>query len=315
MKKIMLIVGALALTTAAIAQDKKTYKTKFGGEGKRVVLYIGAKSVSVEGYDGDEVIIEAENVPQIPKEAEGLRPVGTGGLDNTQIGLSVNVIDNALNISTVLKGEATYKLRIPRELGLQTKSKNATYWGEESPLRVQGLSGNIDIMTIQDNIELIDVTGPIVANSNRGKIKVVFNEKMSDKPSSFAAHGDNIDISVPETAAILFSVAAREGNFFTDLELKPYTAPKKEELRKGNVIEPAKGTVVIGGFAMKTDLAQMQADVAQKNTQLSDKYLRGWYSSDDQTPQYVLNEPKTFIKIMTTSGNIYLRKSNGQNKK
>ena len=314
MKKIMLIVGALALTTAAIAQDKKTYKTKFSGVGKRVVLYIGAKSVSVEGYDGDEVIIEAENVPQIPKEAEGLRPVGTGGLDNTQIGLSVNIIDNALNISTVLKGEATYKLRIPRELGLQAKSKNAAYWGEESPLRVQGLSGNIEIMTNQDNIELIDVTGPIVANSNQGKIKIVFNEKMSDNPSSISAFGDNIDISVPETAAILFSVAAREGNFFTDLDLKSYTAPKKEDVRKRNAFESAESTV-IAGVGTQTNLAQMQADVAQKNAKLSDQYLRSWYSSDDQTPQYVLNEPKTFIKIMTTSGNVYLRKNNGQKKK
>ena len=314
----MLIVGALALTAAAIAQDKKTYKTKFGGEGKRVVLYIGAKSVSVEGYDGDEVIIEAENVPQIPKEAEGLRPVGTGGLDNTQIGLSVNIIDNALNITTVLKGEATYKLRIPRELGLQAKSKNTAYWGEESPLRVQGLSGNIEIMTNQDNIELIDVTGPIVANSNQGKIKIVFNEKMSDKPSSISAHGDNIDISLPETAAILFSVAAREGNFFTDLDLKPYTAPKKEDKNKSSVIEEIPKSTVIAGVGTQTNLAQIQAGLAQKSkstTILSDQYLRGWYSSDDQTPQYVLNEPKTFIKIMTTSGNVYLRKSNDQKKK
>ena len=309
MKKLLLIVGALAIAATTFAQDKKTFKTKFSGAGKRVMLNLNAKTISVEAYDGDEVIIEAENIPQIPKEADGLRPVGVGGLDNTQIGLSVNVVDNTLKINTVLKGEAIYKLRLPRELGLQIKSNNSWCCDGEVPLRIQGLAGDIEVATNQRDLEIVDVTGPIVANSQQGKIKIVFNDKISEKPSNIVASGDNIDITISEKVNVLFTVAAREGNFFTDVDLKPYNPPAKQS---GKENKPDEFGWTDSKKVANETLAQMQASVAQANVNVGDALLdvyrkEAWFNNSNFT-KYLLNEPKTIISIQTTHGNVYLRK-------
>ncbi|TAE99749.1 MAG: hypothetical protein EAZ80_04535, partial [Runella slithyformis] len=265
----------------------------------------------------DEVIIEAENVPPIPKEADGLQPVGAGGIDNTQIGLSVNIVDNHLKISTVLKGEATYKLRIPRELGLQTKGNNDCYCNEEAAFLIKGLTGDIEVKSNQRDLEIIDVTGPIVAQSQRGKIKIVFSDKMPEKPSSIAASSDNIDITVPEKANVLFSVAVRQGNFFTDVDLKPYNPPAKPTTKENTSSKgsdswdnpPAKPTTRENVLRTTESLAQMQASVAQYNTEgyAFPSSNDAWFNSSNSI-KYSLNEPKTLIGIQATQGNVYLRK-------
>ncbi len=260
----MLLVCALVIAGSTYGQDSKTFKTKFSGANKRVIMDIDAKQLDIEGYSGDEVIIEARNVPDVPKEADGLRPLSAAGVDNTNVGLSANTNGDVLKINVVMKGKALYKIKVPKELGLIVKKRNSCSCNETG-MSIAGMEGSIEVNTNYEAITLTNVTGPIVANSSQGEIKVVFDDKMPDKPSSIVSYGGNIDVTVSEKAKILFSISSSDGNMFTDLDLKPYTPDAKTLEEEKKVIDELRSS------ATAAKRAQFDRDVA----------VSGWKSKQD----------------------------------
>jgi len=172
MKKYIFLIGALVATYSLLAQEERSFKTKFNGSGKTVVFNIDAKQLDIEGYNGDEIIFEASGLPQVPKEADGLRPLSAAGVENTNIGLSVNANGNTLNVVTVMKGKAIYKIKVPKELSIVCKKRNSCSCNETG-MSITGMEGGLEINTNYEDITLIDVSGPVVANSNQGKVKVI----------------------------------------------------------------------------------------------------------------------------------------------
>lgn len=251
----MLFVCTLAIAGSTFAQDAKTYKTKFSGANKRVIMDIDAKQLDIEGYSGDEIIIEAADLPSVPKEADGLRPLSAGGVDNTGAGLSVYPNGDVLKINVVMKGKALYKIKMPKELALIVKKRNSCSCNETG-MSITGMEGSIEVNTNYEDITLTNVSGPVVANSSQGKIKVVYDDKMPDKPSSIVSYNDNVDVTVSEKAKVLFSISSSDGNMFTDLDLKPYTpAPDVKALdeQEKKVLEEARA-------AKRTQISSWSAD-------------------------------------------------------
>ncbi len=260
----MLLVCALVVAGGTYAQESKTFKTKFSGANKRVIMDIDAKQLDIEGYSGDEIIVEALNVPNVPKEADGLRPLSAAGVDNTNIGLSTNVTGDVLKITVVMKGKALYKMKIPKELGLVVKKRNSCSCNETG-MSISSMEGSIEVNTNYEAITLTNVTGPVVANSSQGEIKVIYDDKMPDKPSSIVSYGGNIDVSVSEKAKVLFSISSSDGNMFTDLDLKPYIPDAKALEEEKKVAEELRNN------ATAAKRAQYDRDVT----------VSGWKSKQD----------------------------------
>jgi len=262
MQKFMLFVCTLAIACNTYAQDAKTYKTKFSGVNKRVIMDIDAKQLDIEGYSGDEIIIEATDVPSVPKEADGLRPLSAGGVDNTGAGLSVYPNGDVLKINVVMKGKALYKIKMPKELALVIKKRNSCSCNETG-MSIIGMEGSIEVNTNYESITLTDVSGPIVANSHQGKIKIIYDEKMPDKPSSIVSYNSNVDVTVSEKAKVLFSISSSDGNMFTDLDLKPYTPDPKVLEEEKKVMEEARASkrAQISTWS-SDDKAKQEAEIA-----------------------------------------------------
>ena len=339
MKTASFFIALFVVATTVVAQDAKVFKTKFNGPGKSLVMNIDAKQLDMEGYNGDEVIIEAKDVPSVPKDAEGLRPLSATGVDNTNIGLSVNANGNTLTITTVMKGKTMYKIRVPKELGITVKKRHSCSCNEDG-MSISGMEGPLEINTNYEAIKLTDVSGPIVANSQQGKIKVIFNDKMPDKPSSIVTYGNDVDVTVPDKAKVLFSISSANGNMFTDLDLKSYTTPTKtegsvEEKRALDAVIAQRDadrdrTVTVNGYASSSGWGQSRTfsgsaasasapapssvyvwdgNEWNANSIISTNGLSyAWLDSDKSFPKYVLNEPQTKIMLRTTQGNVYLRK-------
>ena len=339
MKTASFFIALFVVATTVVAQDAKVFKTKFNGPGKSLVMNIDAKQLDMEGYNGDEVIIEAKDVPSVPKDAEGLRPLSATGVDNTNIGLSVNANGNTLTITTVMKGKTMYKIRVPKELGITVKKRHSCSCNENG-MSISGMEGPLEINTNYEAITLTDVSGPIVANSQQGKIKVIFNDKMPDKPSSIVTYGNDVDVTVPDKAKVLFSISSANGNMFTDLDLKSYTTPTKtegsvEEKRALDAVIAQRDadrdrTVTVNGYSSSSGWGQSRTFTGSAatasapapssvyvwdgnewnaNSIISTNGLSyAWLDSDKSFPKYVLNEPQTKIMLRTTQGNVYLRK-------
>lgn len=310
MQKLIFLLCALVITSSVFAQDKKSYKTKFNGANKRVVIDIDAKQLDIEGYNGDEIIIEATDVPQVPKEADGLRPLSAGGVDNTTIGLSVYPNGDDLKINVVMKGKASYKIKMPRELALVVKKRNSCSCNEVG-MSILGMEGSIEVNTNYEDITLTNVSGPIVANSSQGKIKVIFDDKMPNKPSSIVSHSDNIDITISEKAKVLFSISTSDGNMFTDLDLKPYTPDAKTLEEEKKAAEEARTM----SWKMKQDKelttegkAKQDAEIAAIQSVTGKVQTIGSSSSSSSSPAaraYIIGGSGDNVTVGSTNGTFY----------
>src|SRR6218665_2327417 len=99
MKKVIVVV-LICMAYATSFGQTKPYKVAFSGQGKKVQIAVQQASVNIQGVDGNEVTIEqtGENRKELPKEAEGLRLVTGGVVDNTGVGASAEVEGNVLKI-------------------------------------------------------------------------------------------------------------------------------------------------------------------------------------------------------------------------
>lgn len=290
----MLFVCALVIAGGTYAQESKTFKTKFNGANKRVVMDIDAKQLDIEGYNGDEIVIEGLNVPSVPKEADGLRPLSAAGVDNTNLGLSTNMTGDVLKINVVMKGKALYKMKIPKELSLVVKKRNSCSCNETG-MSISNMEGSIEVNTNYEAITLTNITGPVVANSSQGEVKVVYDEKMPDKPSSIVSYGGNIDVTVSEKAKVLFSINSSDGNMFTDLDLKPYTPDAKALEEEKKMVEELRTN------AAAAKKAQWDKEVA----------VAGWKSKQDaETVAGQAGQPATAggVTIRSTSPGVIVNR-------
>ena len=179
--------------------------------------------VEVEGYDGNEVILEFSGNYKIPERAKGLRPVNALGLvDNTGIGLAVQEEAQGRQViyQVSRNSDAKYRAKVPK--GVVVKYVNSSVHGDD--FHARNISNEIEVKTHGGDIRLTDVTGPISVNSVHGDIEVIFTSVTQELPSSIASvHGD-VDVAVPSATNANLSIATSWGEVYSDLEIKVETS-------------------------------------------------------------------------------------------
>ena len=219
----------LLLTTTLFAQNSKPYKIKFSGKDKKVSILVFQNAIQVTGYDGDEVIIDAErnNSEGFPKEAEGLRMVsGSGIADNTGLGASAEQVGNVLKISVPKnKYFGNISIKVPREVAVSIR-ENENIWNNQ--WRISGLSGEIELKANHTTITLNDISGPLVCNAGWGKVKISYTSISQSAPHSITTYSP-VDVTLPTDAKATLGLKSSFGDVFTDWELTPSKTEKKNE--------------------------------------------------------------------------------------
>lgn len=218
MKKLILVsAGLLWLTTCAQAQE---FRAKLGNsKDKKVTFEINAADIKIEGTNGDEIIIQgSKDAEQIPERAKGLKPVYYDIVDNTGIGLSVTKEDNGFKIEKAVRRNVKYTIRLPKKVAVLYQETN---WQGGGNLTISAMEGDLEIKTLNAHIDLISVSGPVVANSTGGDIKVAFANFNQDKPSSISNIGGAIDISMPANIKSSLNLRTINGEIYTDFDLGP----------------------------------------------------------------------------------------------
>lgn len=173
--------------------------------------------VSVEGYEGSEVIFETGGNYKIPERAKGLKPLNAMGLtDNTGIGLATKKEGNTLTVYQVTRNnDAKYTVKVPK--GIMVKYNNSSIHGDD--FMAKNISNEMDIKTYGGDIHLMDITGPVTANSVHGDIDVRFSDLNQKLPSSVASvHGD-VDVAFPSSAKANMSIGTNWGEVYSDLDI------------------------------------------------------------------------------------------------
>ena len=240
MKKfIVLALAGILATQTGHAQD---YKLKLSGKDRKIVLDMQGSDVTVEGTDGNELVIRGNGFEEAPKRAEGLRPIYNSAVDNTRIGLSVTQQDNTVRIVRASRKDANYNIQVPRSSAVQF---NQTSWNS-GDLVVRDLAGDLEVNMKSGDMKLLNVTGPVVANTISGDILVRF-APLRPGPSSISTVSGDVDVSLPANTRATLKLRSISGEVYTDFDMN--LGKVQDEMRHigGQVVD---GSINGGGTAM-----------------------------------------------------------------
>lgn len=239
MKKMFLGILCLSQLTALYAQE---YKTKLANSpDQKVTIMMNGGNVKIEGYNGSELIIQtAAKLAPIPERAKGLRPIYNSVVDNSGIGLSVTPEDGGIRVEKAARQEMPYTIRIPAKATVLFVQANWT----QCNVTVQNMESDLEIRTTNGNISLLDVTGPVVANTTNGEVKVVYSSLNQGKPSAISTINGDIDITMPASTKANLKTNTINGELYTDFDLNQ---PKKNGLTRVGGIATTNATTNGGG--------------------------------------------------------------------
>ena len=207
----------------------------------KLILKDFTGKLPIEGYSGTEIIFttDAGNF-EPPAKAKGLKAIYPAGSDNTGIGLDVNKDGNTITITCLLpftrSGE--YSLKVPENIAIEISSGCE----RNNDISIQNTKNEIDIKTCH-NIDLKNVTGPLVLSTISGEINVTFSSLPTDKPFSVTSISGDIDITLPVKTATTVDLKSMSGGVYSDFD---FPAVEKDLKRIGgnNFSFPLNG----GGF-------------------------------------------------------------------
>ena len=219
----------MCLTGALQAQDHaqtQEYKFTVDNTNNGIVSLEGfSGDLTIEGYSGNEIIfITKKDNYQVPERAKGLKPIYPGGVDNTGIGLSVEKIDNQIQVTCLIPftRSVDYTIKVPENLNIKVNS-GCQY---TSDIKISKMKNEVEVKTCH-NINLSEVSGPLVLNSISGDITITFGTINTTKPFSISSVSGDIDITLPSTIGADIEMQSVSGTMYSDFDFSDEKAMKK----------------------------------------------------------------------------------------
>ena len=173
-------------------------------------------SVSVTGYDGDEIIIETlsggrnqREQPSRVANTEGLRRIG-----NTSMGLTAEEDDNVVEIRAGAPFPASVAITVPQQTSVRASTVNGTN------MSVENVYGEHELSNVNGGINANDIGGTLIANATNGPIEIVFTEVFPDRAMSFTTFNGFIDVTLPAGTDADLRISTNRGEILTDFDVE-----------------------------------------------------------------------------------------------
>jgi hypothetical protein len=249
-------VAALALAFAGLAAAQPSVERipiPLTDPARPVFLKVGliAGGISVKGYAGKEVIVEA-TMPADEEDAPEEKPKGTmKRIPNTSMGLTAEEEDNTVSVSTGLMGGSRridLAIQVPVACSMKISTVN------DGDITVENVNGDLEVNNTNGSITLQQIGGSAVAQTVNGEVHVTFTRVNPDKAMSFSSLNGDIDVTFPASLKATVQLKSDQGEIFSDFDLqmqKPSARVEKNEKGKGSYrvsLEKAmRGTINGGG--------------------------------------------------------------------
>ena len=179
------------------------------------------------------------------KELEkGLKPLGTKSTnpaDNLYLDIEQKPGELIIKNYVPNKGQvlyhipnSSYELLIPNTIKLEWNTENCkktnanTFFLNSKPWELSNFKGEVEISSSYGSIQLTDVSGPVLANTVGGNIKVIFDKTTPKKLYSLISNDGHIDIQLPKNSSV--KIDASGSSVLSDIDFKIIT----ENLVEGN---------------------------------------------------------------------------------
>ncbi len=197
--------------------------------------------ITVKTHDKNEILIKVSEQEPVPERAKGLKLVGVGGEDNTDIGFNVVQSGNNLVVQNVGKSQEA-EIFLP-------KSQNVSITNSwDGDIYVEGFSGEVEAnANLNGGLSLKNLTGPITAYALNENIKVEFETINQQAPIVISTTNGDIDVTLPGATPANLNLDSLNGDVYTNFDL---SRPDKNGLKSisGRNI---KGSINNGGVEIK----------------------------------------------------------------
>ncbi len=158
--------------------------------------------------------------------SKGLTAIYANGKDNTGYGLQIEKEGDVLKIRDLksFMQRHGFTITLPKDIDVSLNC------GSMGGAKIIGFSSDIEIRTSIGQIELVDVTGPITANSSVGSIDVIFVHVNQNAPITIMTSTGDVDVSLPQNTKANLVLKSSMGTVFTNFDLK--TPPRKDGMKK-----------------------------------------------------------------------------------
>ncbi|HEX6983165.1 MAG TPA: DUF4097 family beta strand repeat-containing protein [Balneolaceae bacterium] len=237
----------LTLFLAFVFQPAKAQQFTYdlGNSPKKAIQFsLSNSDITVEGYNGSEVVIENTDYEAPPERAEGLRPLYGAGMDNTGIGLSVEEENGVLKVVQATSNDGEFIVKVPNKVRIMIEEVS---WGG-GDISISNHNGEIEIQSKTGDIKLENITGPVIANSTSGDVDIVFSQVSSATPTMISLVSGYIDITMPASTQADLLLSSISGEIYTNLDIE--IEGEKENMMRLAGGRNIKGTLNGGGVGI-----------------------------------------------------------------
>ncbi len=191
--------------------------------------------ITIKGYDGKEVIIEAKTRTRIHKGHRDSReaPEGMKRLTVASTGLSVVEEHNEMEVSASSHVRTVdLDIQVPRNTSLSVSTVN------NGDITIEKVSGEIEANNVNGEIKIVNVSGTVLANTTNGDVTVSLNKVTSDKPMSFASFNGDVDVTLPANVKADVKLKTEHGDIYSDFDIK--LEERAKTIKKDNRAEGGK---------------------------------------------------------------------------
>lgn len=194
-------------------------------------LRISLSNVTVEGYDGKEIIFEGEkvSVDETDERAKGLVAVTPNGYtDNTGLGISVSESGTEVTVNNVDKKPAQpIRIKVPQQMQVSVINGQSNYFvfsssgGKTSSntdeIVLKDLKGEIEVSVNNSKVRLENNTGPMNIKTLSGSVEAIFNEPVKG-PVSIVSVLSFVDVALPAATKANLELSSNSGKIYAAKE-------------------------------------------------------------------------------------------------
>ncbi len=242
---LLMIAGTLAFAQQATA-DRVTVPFSDPSKPGLVEAYAQNGAITVRGYSGNEVIVEAKvrgtqikEKEDVPQKAKGMHRISANST-----GLVVEEKNNVMEVNvTAYDNTVDLTIQVPFKTSLKLGSF------ENGDIVVENVTGEIEAASHEGSVTLKKISGSAVVHAYDGSILVDFDQMDPGKPMSFASYDGDVDVTFPAALKANVKMRTQEGEIYSDFQVDLKAAPQQrvqDERKKGGKYRISFGEYIFG---------------------------------------------------------------------
>ncbi len=227
-KAAALMIFVLAIAGFAPAQEESVDRVTVELTDPSEPVFLAASlvngGITVSGYEGDEVIVEAKTkMGKIrTSRRKGSKGEGMTRIPVNSSSLTVEEYNNKIEINTdswANPVDLVIKVPYKTSLGLSCVNQGDIY--------VENIEGDLEISNTNGKLTLLNINGSVVANALNQDITVTFTDVDPDKDMSFSSLNGDIDVTFPASLKAKVKIKSTQGEVFSDFEVEEIESPER----------------------------------------------------------------------------------------